>query len=485
VLPGDDAFRFRHLLIRDAAYDALPKSIRADLHQRFAAWLSEHGTTVIELDEILGFHLEQAARYLDELGSPDAHVRSAAAGYLAKSGRRAYNRSDLPAAATLLARAASLFDETEEARLRVLVILGTTLYRSNRLEEADRALREAVELARATGARGVEVDAGVVLAELDLHRLPDEQVGQSQAWDAVRAAIEWAEAASDAERLGRALELEGRLHFWSGRFSEAEATFERAGAAAREGGDIFTADNSLAYLIGCWHLGPMPADEVLRRVEELLARPDLSRALRRRVLHGRGRLVAMKGRFDEARAAFAEAEELERGMGVTPTTHPAEMELLAGEFTAAERLLRPYCDDLRAAGDFGHLASAAHLLADAVLGLGGVEEALALTADIDRMTVAEDIDAQVGWRRVRAKALARQGSIEEAVQLAREAVAIAEQTEYHEPHVQSVEALGEILAAAGSDEAAEVLRRAAELHEQKGNVVAAERVRQVLGPPAT
>jgi class 3 adenylate cyclase len=194
VLPGDDAFRFRHLLIRDAAYDALPKSVRADLHQRFAAWLSEHGTSVIELDEILGFHLEQAARYLAELGAGDPQVSRAAAGHLVRSGRRAYNRSDLPAAASLLTRAAALFDETEEERLRILVILGSTLYRSNRLEEADRVLREAIELARAHDVRGVEVDAGVILAEVDLHRLPDEKVGQSRAWEAVRAAIAWAEA---------------------------------------------------------------------------------------------------------------------------------------------------------------------------------------------------------------------------------------------------------------------------------------------------
>ena len=485
VLPGDDAFRFRHLLIRDAAYDALPKSVRADLHQRFAAWLSEHGTTVIELDEILGFHLEQAAQYLAELGVSDAQVRTQAAGYLARSGRRAYNRSDLPAATNLLTRGAALFDRAEEARLRVLVLLGAALYRSNRLVEADHALSEAVELARANGIRGVEVEAGVVLAELDLHRLPDHEAGQSLASTAVRSAIDWAEGASDPERLARALELEGRLHFWSGRFTEAEAAFERAGIAAREGGDIFTADNSLAFMIGCWHLGPMPADEVLRRVEELLGHADLSRALRRRVLHGRGRLLSMEGRFDDARVDFAEAEELERGLGVTPTTHPAEMELLAGEFAAAERLLRPYCDELRAAGDYGHLASALHLLADAVLGLGEIEEALALTAEIDSMTVPEDVDAQAGWRRVRAKALARQGHLDEAARLAREAVAIAEQTEYHEPHVQSVEALGEILAAAGNDEAATMLRRAVDLHERKGNLVAAARVRQVLGPPAT
>src|SRR5205085_4634422 len=69
-LVGEDGFRFRHLLIRDAAYDALPKATRAELHQRFAAWLQEHGAELVELDEILGYHLEQACRYRTELGMP-------------------------------------------------------------------------------------------------------------------------------------------------------------------------------------------------------------------------------------------------------------------------------------------------------------------------------------------------------------------------------------------------------------------------------
>ena len=70
-LAGEDGFRFRHLLIRDAAYDALPKATRADLHERFACWLEEHGTELVELDEILGYHLEQACSYRAELGMPD------------------------------------------------------------------------------------------------------------------------------------------------------------------------------------------------------------------------------------------------------------------------------------------------------------------------------------------------------------------------------------------------------------------------------
>ena len=62
-LPGEDGFRFRHLLIRDAAYDALPKAARAELHERFADWLEQRGGELVELDEILGYHLEQASRY--------------------------------------------------------------------------------------------------------------------------------------------------------------------------------------------------------------------------------------------------------------------------------------------------------------------------------------------------------------------------------------------------------------------------------------
>jgi class 3 adenylate cyclase/tetratricopeptide (TPR) repeat protein len=485
LLPGDDAFRFRHLLIRDAAYDALPKAVRADLHQRFAAWLSEHGTSVIEIDEILGFHLEQAAGYLEELGAPNAEVAREAGALLGRSGRRAYDRSDLPAAINLLTRAASLFGSSDEQRLRLLAVLGAAHYRTGRLADAERVSSEAIELAAAEGLRGVEVEAGLVLAEVALHKTPDQAVGQSEGWAAARAAIEWAEEANDVERLGRAIEFSGRLQFWAGQIGDASAAFERAMTAAQKAGDSFTEENSLAYLIGCWHLGSMPVSEGLPRVEEILRRSDLSRNLRRRALHGRARMVAMLGRFDEARADIAEADELERGLGVKMTSHLGEVELLAGDFEAAEVQFRVMYDDMLATSDYGHLATVSHLLADAVLGLGRTDEALELTASVEHMTVPEDVDAQSGWRRVRAKALARKGQIVEAMALARESVAIAEQTEYFDVLVQSVTVLGELLYLADDGAAETVLRRALAMHERKGSLVGAARIRQVLGPPAT
>jgi class 3 adenylate cyclase len=53
-LAGTDAFRFRHLLIRDAAYHGMAKAERADLHERFADWLDEHAGDLPERDELVG-----------------------------------------------------------------------------------------------------------------------------------------------------------------------------------------------------------------------------------------------------------------------------------------------------------------------------------------------------------------------------------------------------------------------------------------------
>src|SRR4029077_9359376 len=100
-IPVGDAYRFRHILIRDAAYDALPKAIRAELHERFAAWLDDRGTDLVEQDEIVAYHLEQAYRYRAELGPVDddaAALAVRAADLLASAGRAARLRGDMRAA---------------------------------------------------------------------------------------------------------------------------------------------------------------------------------------------------------------------------------------------------------------------------------------------------------------------------------------------------------------------------------------------------
>src|SRR5207237_6434627 len=112
---GEDAFRFRHLLIRDAAYQGMPKEARAELHQRFADWLAgQAGDRLPEYEDILGYHLEQAYRYRADLGPVDEDARRLAARAgtaLASAARRAVDRDDHHAAAGLFRRAVELISE--------------------------------------------------------------------------------------------------------------------------------------------------------------------------------------------------------------------------------------------------------------------------------------------------------------------------------------------------------------------------------------
>ena len=101
-LVGDDGYRFAHALIRDAAYESMSKELRAELHERLVDWLERVASDRLgELDEIVAYHLEQAARYRRELDLPDEREAGRrAAELLVRSGTRAYDRGDLSAART-------------------------------------------------------------------------------------------------------------------------------------------------------------------------------------------------------------------------------------------------------------------------------------------------------------------------------------------------------------------------------------------------
>ena len=101
-LPGQEAFAFKHQLIRDVAYDRLSKTRRAEMHERFADWLEAAvGERAAEHGEILGHHLELAHHYLVELGPVDSRGRAVAgraAEWLAKAGWRSSALGDRPPA---------------------------------------------------------------------------------------------------------------------------------------------------------------------------------------------------------------------------------------------------------------------------------------------------------------------------------------------------------------------------------------------------
>ena len=150
-VPGDDAFRFRHLLIRDAAYDALPKASRADMHEQFAYWLEEHGAQLVELDEILGYHLEQACRYRRELGTTEnAVLKEQARGRLTGAARRAWLRGDVQAVVNLVERAIALVPE-DEIDLNLELQLLDALFVCGRMGDAAEWAQSLARRGRAAG----------------------------------------------------------------------------------------------------------------------------------------------------------------------------------------------------------------------------------------------------------------------------------------------------------------------------------------------
>ena len=159
VFSGERAYRFRHLLIRDAAYESIPKEARATLHERHARLLeARFDDRTIELDEIVGYHYEQAFQYRAELGSIDDQTRvlgRAAAERLGTAGRRAFVRSDVPAGVNLVSRAVALLGADDPLRVELVpnvrVVQGMS--ELSELSWADRVLTEAVEAAATTGDR--------------------------------------------------------------------------------------------------------------------------------------------------------------------------------------------------------------------------------------------------------------------------------------------------------------------------------------------
>ena len=169
---GDDAFRFGHLLIRDAAYSGMPKELRAELHERFADWLQRKvGEHAREYEEIIGYHLEQAYRYRSELGSLDDRARELgrrASLLLGGAGARALARIDLPAATNLLERAMDVLPLEDSGRSELGVELGEALVESGEFAEARREFEESETRAAAAADERAEWRARVGRAWVQL-----------------------------------------------------------------------------------------------------------------------------------------------------------------------------------------------------------------------------------------------------------------------------------------------------------------------------
>ncbi len=483
----EDAFRFANLLIRDTAYEAMSKELRAELHERFAAWLAKL-EAVPERDEILGYHLEQAYRYQTELGSlGDAgrELGRRAAERLAHAGRSAYARGDMPAAANLLGRSSSLLGDDDPERFALLPDLGSALFEAGDLAQAREALSEAGARAREAYDPALEAHAGLRLALLDVHT--DQEKGTMAAlYGESERAIPIFEQAEDHAGLAQAWHLTGLGHFWLGRTGPAIEALERAIEHARRAGAAREEAASLQWLPLMAIFGPVQAKDGMARCRQIIEQGAGRLSVEAFALIGLGTLTAMSGSIDEGREFFAHGratlQELGLRVSVGGTSIAAGMlELIGNNAVAAERILREGYDLLEELGETGYLASVTATLAEAVYRQGRYDEAERYALAVRDTVATDDLDPQARWRGVAAKVLAQRGELERAKSLAREAVDLVESTDWLHLRAELHRDLAEVLLLSGAgDEAAHSLGHALALYEEKGDLPDADRVRERL-----
>jgi class 3 adenylate cyclase/tetratricopeptide (TPR) repeat protein len=476
-IPGEDGFRFRHLLMRDAAYDALPKARRAELHKGFARWLEDHGATIVELDELLGYHLERAVRYRLELGqTADGELAASAREHLAAAGRRALRRLDFGTAAAFLERAGDLVPpDALDLALETDLIDALT---------GDRKGEEALGRTRSIVSRAAAIDDSI--GELCGRILEGAQRLQLEPTDAtvelealITEALPVFEAAGDELALRIAYRALGEVANMRAQMDRVGVAYERAASYAVPAGGT----GLVGYQSHARFFGSTPLTGLLAWQEEQDPHERRGYYL---TVH-RCIALAMLGRSSEARALLAElrAELAERG-GAKALVAAIEgygmvVEFLAGDLEAAVTAGEDSC---RLAGELGRwseLSTTAGGLAGVYCELGRLDDAERWAARAAELGAEEDAVTQMLWRQARARVLARRGEHGEAERLAREAVAVGETTEDLNSRAEARADLGEVLTLAGRrQEAAEALEQALARFEAKENLVMAGRMRERL-----
>jgi len=476
-LPGDDAFRFRHLLIRDAAYDGLPKAVRAELHERFAGWLESNGPDLVELDEILGYHLEQAHRYRVELGlSGDeiAELAHRAADRLAAAGERATLRQDAPAAVALFERTLVLAPDDPLAFERELRLIRVRM-KSGDLAGALRDADALIERGQRDDDRPRELRARLArgLVAYLAEATPAEELGPLAA-----EALEVFEALKDDRALADAWELASAPEHAGLRWRAVKLAIERMLEHAERIGDRLLADEARSKLLAPYMYGPFP-------VEEAIAWNKSNPSEHPFRLANLGQLEAMRGNFVVARELCRKAREQARERGqllifAGASMEAVEVELLADDAERAAEVALEGVAELERLGEQGWLSTVAGWGAEALYRLGRDEEAWRMTDKAEAAGAAHDVITQMLIRQVRAKILARRGELHDAERLAREAVELGRPTDAPEAKASSLRDLAIALVAAGQrDEALTALAEARSLYEQKGHTVGVARVEKL------
>ena len=480
-LPGDDAFRFDHVLIRDAAYESLPKQLRADLHERFARWLEDRlGPT--GADEILGYHLEQAFQYRSQLQLPLGDLGERAAAKLGAAGLAAAARGDVRAQVNLLERAAALLPAAAASRRAILADLGEAFAKSGNEDRAIECLREAETLAE--NAADVHTEWLARLGRVPIEVMRDPQGAAESLLSHANAAI--AALPDDHEVAARAWRMIGSAHDYRGQMLEEHRANQTAWQHARQTGDVMLETEIVRNSGAPIAFGPVPVDEGLLWVSEVLERAPNAAFFEGWSQHMFGHLRARLGEFEAAREAIEAWRTHLRELGQESVYHQLvgclwDVCSLAEDWVFAERALREADESFGRSGDKGHRSAVAPMLGEALFRQGKLDEAERYSLLSEELSATDDVAAQALWRGVRAKVLAARGQVEPALGLAKEAVAILTETDFLDWHAQACLDLASLLREAGDRDAARAAAgEAVALYTRRGNLVGIARAQASL-----
>jgi predicted ATPase/DNA-binding SARP family transcriptional activator len=367
-------------------------------------------------------------------------------------------------------------------RADLLRLLGALLYAAGDMQRAQATLAEAVRAAAAAGAPSVQARIRVLLAEIQVV----EDGSYAEALEECDAAAALLEAGNDLEGMAEVWLTVGKAHFSAGESLAAEQALERAGAYARQSGNHRAGQESRAWLVANFLVLPIPADVAIGRAEllrEAAAGDPWDEAA---ILRELSLLYGYAGRFGDARAAYTRSRsiftragaKLDWAMGAIPA---GATELIAGDFGAAEQILRQGAEAFQAMGERGYRSTAVACLAEALCEQGRLDEARRLTEEAEALAGAGDVISQAQWRATRAKLLARRGEPGAAARLADEALAQIPPTSFDPLLGEVLIAKAEVLRLAGAPgDAGTSLRRALQLFEERRMTPLAERTRALL-----
>ena len=481
TFPDDEGFRFRHLLIRDAAYESLPKSTRAELHERFGDWLSVQ--ELVERDEIVGYHLEQAYRYRAELDPADPALRALADGVAARlggAGRVALERGDITAALTLLRRAAAVLPESDDRRHELAPHLAFALW-----DAGDFATGMSV-LAEGRAASDPSIAAVCAIFATVFERLTSgvRSVEQADATkeDAYRALAE----AGDDEGLALYWWSVATDHWFALNATETIAASERGLEYMRRAGKRSRFEVELIWLVrSASVLGPMHVDEALERLDELEESLGDSALLKAGADGARARLLACQGHIEPARELARSARATTRSAGATVTAagmamYEAWIEQRAGDLGAWERALRAALDELEGSDDRAFRATIMGYLAQCLYEHGRYDEAYDLCAVIRETSPPDDVVNFVYADGIEGAVLVRRGE-QVGIELLGRALERADGTDFFFGRAETRLLLADALAIRGEMPHATVrATEALDIYDAKGDVTGGARARERL-----